>query len=326
MAGGGQPWKEGNYKGVGLAEAVLIQGSTVTNSQYSDLVMTFTFGEFGEANEDVAKASGQTIYNVRVQYKAAGKEQEEFGVVSEDGLRFTLMTFMGLWKLEWITKEEAEEQAKAGDPIDAPPNNYKVEPERQGKLIWLTGAPGLGKSTTAQLLSKDHCFVFYETDCFFGLRNPYIPTGTDNPSLGITKQRKLVGEGAELRRELAGDRRTQFGKAMKARQPGELVDLSGMEGGYRALCEDVARERRRIGGDWAVAGVLFNRQIRDFVRWLSLTVPSGLLPVSRSQFGPELQIVVLDMAVEDQMERLRGRHGGDVAAVDMFKVRVPTVS
>ena len=277
MAGGGHPWKDGNYKGVGLAEAVLIQGSTVTNSQYSDLVMTFTSGEFGEAHEDVAKTSGRAIYNVRVQYKAAGKEQEEFGVVSEDGLRFTLMTFMGLWTLEWITEEEAEELANAGDPIDAPPHLYRVEPERQGKLLWLTGAPGLGKSTTAQLLGKDHGFVFYETDCFFALRNPYIPTDTDNPSLGITQQRKLVGEGMELRRKVAGDRRTQFGKAIKAREPGEMVDLSGMEGGYRALCQDVARERSRIGGDWAVAGVLFNRQIRDFVRWLSLPVPPGLL-------------------------------------------------
>ena len=38
--------------------------------------------------------------------------------------------------------------------------------------------------------------------------------------------------------------------------------------------------------------------------------------------GPELQIVVLDMSLEDQMERVRGRHGGEEAAVDMFKVRL----
>ena len=47
---------------------------------------------------------------------------------------------------------------------------------------------------------------------------------------------------------------------------------------------------------------------------------------SRSQLGPELQIVVLDMTLEDQMERVRRRHGGEDSAVDMFKVGVPTAA
>ena len=35
-----------------------------------------------------------------------------------------------------------------------------------GKIIWLSGAPGMGKSTTAQILGRLHGYVYYEADCF----------------------------------------------------------------------------------------------------------------------------------------------------------------
>ena len=41
----------------------------------------------------------------------------------------------------------------------------------------------------------------------------------------------------------------------------------------------------------------------------------------RSVLGPELQMVVLEMTLEDQKERLRARHGGSEEVVDMMKVR-----
>ena len=62
--------------------------------------------------------------------------------------------------------------------------------------------PGLGKSTTAQLLSRNHGFVYYECDCFFNGKNPYIPPHVENPSVTQLRQRRLVGEGAEERRKL----------------------------------------------------------------------------------------------------------------------------
>ena len=52
-------------------------------------------------------------------------------------------------------KAEADEiDVDPGDPIDAPPGPYQVQPEVQGQLLWLTGGPGTGKSTTAQLLGR----------------------------------------------------------------------------------------------------------------------------------------------------------------------------
>ena len=35
---------------------------------------------------------------------------------------------------------------------------------------------------------------------------------------------------------------------------------------YEELCEDIRRERRRIGGDWVVAGVIQTNQHRDIIR------------------------------------------------------------
>jgi len=196
------PWLDGNYKGVGMLEAVVIKGDTVTNDQYPDVIMTFKHGVFGEADKEVEKITGQKTSNVEIKYTAFGMDLEEHGMVSDDGKKFTIKTMMGIWILEWITEEEAERIANDGDPIDAPPSHYKLEPERQGKLVWLTGPPGLGKSTTAQILSRDHGYVYYEGDCFFTARNPYIPPDTENPSIAQTNQRKLLGEGARIRRDL----------------------------------------------------------------------------------------------------------------------------
>ena len=70
-----------------------------------------------------------------------------------------------------------------GDPISCPPGPYKVQPHHQGRLLFLTGAPGLGKSTTAQLLARLRGFVYYEEDCFHQLRNPYIPLTAESPTM-----------------------------------------------------------------------------------------------------------------------------------------------
>ena len=137
--------------------------------------MTFKYGDFGEASEKVAEMSGEKNYSVEVRFEAMGREFVDHGVLLEGGTKFILETMVGVSTLEWIDEEEAEKLANDGDSLDAPASPYPAQPERQGRLIWITGPPGLGKSTSAQLLSREHGFVYYEGDCFFGLRNPYIP-------------------------------------------------------------------------------------------------------------------------------------------------------
>jgi hypothetical protein len=35
---------------------------------------------------------------------------------------------------------------------------------------------------------------------------------------------------------------------------------------YRLLCEDIQRERGRIGGDWAIANAVASQDFRDLIR------------------------------------------------------------
>ena len=39
---------------------------------------------------------------------------------------------------------------------------------------------------------------------------------------------------------------------------------------YRELAMDIKTQKERIGGDWAVAHVVYIREIRDMIRWVFL--------------------------------------------------------
>ena len=65
---------------------------------------------------------------------------------------------------------------------------YEIRPENQGKLVWLSGPPGAGKSTTGQLMGRHAGWRYYEADCsMYGL-NPFVPLSFDNPTLGAFQQ------------------------------------------------------------------------------------------------------------------------------------------
>ena len=61
---------------------------------------------------------------------------------------------VGIGWMEWITAEEEAALEASKDPIDAPSHPYQEQPGKPGKLLWITGPPGLGKSTTAQASSR----------------------------------------------------------------------------------------------------------------------------------------------------------------------------
>ena len=68
------------------------------------------------------------------------------------------------------------------------------------------------------------------------------------------RQKKLIGEGEEERLVLV----EKVGKVMQAIFRGDDWEHRVWEEAVRELCRDILRERARLGGDWAVAGVLFN--------------------------------------------------------------------
>ena len=258
------PWRDGRYRVKdGGNDIITIVGENLTTNGAS-FGAKLKYGSFGEADPKIVEMTGgEKYYNLESTYDVVGKEMADYGVLIDNGTTIVFKGMMGITTLLWVTEEETEQMANDTDPMEAPTSHYKVEPERQGRLIWITGPPGLGKSTSAQLLSREHGYVYYEGDCFFGLKNPYIPSDVENPSLAQVKQRKLVGEGEAERKKMVEAVMGEWTAMMKGESWENGVVLEGM----REMFKDIARERARLGGDWTIAGVLFSSKMREIARF-----------------------------------------------------------
>ena len=58
-------------------------------------------------------------------------------------------------------------------------------------MIWLSGPPGAGKSTTAQLLGRHDGYVYLEADSMASCLNPFVPTDVENPTIAAFRQKAL---------------------------------------------------------------------------------------------------------------------------------------
>ena len=180
---------------------------------------------------------------------------------------------------------------------------YKIQPEKKGKIIWLSGAPGMGKSTSAQMLGRDHGYVYYEADCFAALKNPYIPLDEKDPSLAQIKQKILKGPGADTRLEMLTKTRDMWLDLFA----GKAFDREMMTTYYSHMAADIGAEKKRIGGDFAIANVVIIKEVRDKMReWL----------------GPDLIFVHLEMSQEDRRARVMERHMGEANAADLMDVSI----
>ena len=160
---------------------IKITGDTVSSHEVGQEVfegMKVELGEFGQADENIRELSGKQNYNIKLvmfwDKNDPEKRLERIGVISDDREKMYFVNQADKSTVdvrERITEEEASEIERSGlDPMAAPPGPYTVQPDRQGRLVWLTGPPGAGKSTSAQLLGRLHGWVYYEVDCFTGLR------------------------------------------------------------------------------------------------------------------------------------------------------------
>ena len=74
---------------------------------------------------------------------------------------------------------------------------------------------------------------------------------------------------------------------------------------YGAMCEDIKSLKKRIGGNWAIAHVVFSRIVRDTMREI---------------LGPDLTFIHLTMDKEDKLKRLQKRHDGNEQFIAMMEV------
>jgi len=249
---------------------------------------TWKYGDFGDAKQDVAREAGKQKYNIDInlwQGALGGK-----GIINDDGKK---ITFFGMSNavdsFEWESNESINAYKETGDPVDCPPSNYKIQPDNQGSFLFISGAPGLGKSTTGHLLSKKAGFVYYEGDCFWLHLNPYVPKDATEPTLSAMAQNFLKGVSQE-RLDACASAEQDFEDLMQGKNchQKKLFDL------YTIMANDIAKERKRMGGDWAVAQAVPTRVLRDHIR---------------TKLGPDLLFVVLHMTKEDQEKWIRARHG-----------------
>jgi len=263
------------------------------------------YGDFGEADPEVEKRSKDKIYNVKITISIVDPQQEkekeedggakntysDLGVIFDEGRKCSMKGFTGKAGLEKITKKEFEEIMNDFEPIEAPPGPYKLQPEKKGKILWFTGGGGVGKSTSAQLLAKNHGYVYYEADCFGSLKNPYVPLDAENPSMAQLHQKPLRGQGAEERKAVLKKVQAHWGSMMQ----GKDYCKEALREYYSLMAEDIAKEKKRIGGDFAIAHVLLTVDFRALMRKL---------------LGPDLIIIVLTMSSEDRWQRLIERQPG----------------
>lgn len=255
------------------------------------------YGDFGETSEAVKEITQRDRYQAKMTVDfTANQESLQFTdliVITDDG--FISCGGGGVSSFVKITDQDFADLHKDFDSILTPDCPYKLQPEQQGKLIWLCGAPGLGKSTSAQILGREHGYVYYEADCFLHLKNPYISLADPEPSMAQTKQKILNGEGKKERCRVVNNFVEQFWKLMKGGEDNE--ELRSSEREYmKAMCSDIRSEKDRVGGDWAVASVVRTREERD---------------IMRKFLGPELTIVCLQMSNQERRKRIQGRHSGD---------------
>ena len=303
---------EGYYKAVNnFYELLRVENGeiTVRDGMGNEYTMTVEYGDFGEVNSEIQEKTGVNRYNFQLKmiftegmaegFREMVDKFVENGVLLDDGMKCVTKGAIGVSELIKITEEEKIELENNYDPIEAPPGPYKVQPDVQGKILWFSGAPGMGKSTTAQILAREDGYVYYEADCFTKMKNPYIPLDEPNPSMAQVNQKNLKGPGMQERQALNAIANDLSSAVMM----GKEHDREEANKVYSAMAEDIKREKMRIGGDWAVAGMVMTREARDNLRKI---------------LGRQLVFILLTMPSEDRRKRILSRHGNRESAVEIM--------
>ena len=126
------------------------------------------------------------------------------------------------------------------------------------------------------------------------------------------------GPGVKERAALLRGCNQIWGQLMK----GEEHDKELFRRFYQEMARDIRREKRRIGGDFAVAHVVLHRENRDRIRQGTYHDNNLIIhTMTRDILGPDLVFINLWMSAEERRRRILQRHKGDAAAANVMNVR-----
>jgi len=259
------------------------------------------FGDdFGDVPyEHLEKVEGIKKFNLMMDYEF----MQIPGVLHENGMKIYAKSMMpggGIDEMNCLNDDELEALKESREPKEEPkiPDYITPQPGKPGKLIWFSGPPGTGKSTTAQLLARNHGYIYYEADCMSTFVNPFIDIHTPEPSLAQANQKPLKGldeitiKAIEARNEMTAQFMPEEGTKNKNLNPQELDRLLKIVAD--ATCIDINRQRVRLGGDWTVAFAVFSKAQRDVIR---------------KALGNDVVFIILHLSEECTKKRLIDRHG-----------------
>ena len=153
---------------------------------------TWTFGKYHETLKEIEEKTGANNYDLEI--VSMGGRFKSYGVIGEGGKSVTICDGMmgNVTELIWMSPEKQKELLDAREHEDSIiPPNAKVQPENQGKVLWISGPPGVGKSTSAQYLAREKGWIYYEADCYSSSINPFVPLDVSEPTMEHMKQKPI---------------------------------------------------------------------------------------------------------------------------------------
>ena len=202
------PWKNGYWLDVKERNNVtFVDGENVESINhvyldYPDLKLetsffealkgTWTYGDFGRAPAEIVELAGHPNFNIKVQFVGEDIDITFKLVLNDEGTRVYgpgLMPYQKYIIMEWLSEQKLNEYKESRQPADAPICPYaKLQPGNLGKIVWFSGPPGSGKSSSAQILGRNHGYIFYEGDCIMQSLNPFIDLNVEEPSMVQNQQ------------------------------------------------------------------------------------------------------------------------------------------
>ena len=110
------------------------------------------YGNFGPVSKEIKAGSGQDDYNFQCYFGESPEEKYwgTYGVVMPNGDKFWAHLDGELHCLEFKTDEELRNVNAEKEHIDDLSCPYKIQPENQGKVLWISGKISEKKRYTIQ--------------------------------------------------------------------------------------------------------------------------------------------------------------------------------